>query len=270
MTIRIGLIGFGAIGRAVAEAVLRGAAGDTAITAALVRDLSRHREDASRYPWGFTDAADDFLALPMDLVVEVAGHEALRGYAERSLLSGRDYLTVSVGAFADDSLLTAVREAALSSGRRVLIPSGAIGGLDAVSAGAVGGLEEVTITTRKPPAAWKGTVAERTVDLDAVREPVCLYEGGAREAAALYPQNVNVQAALGLAGIGLDKTRSRIYADPTVRHNTHEILARGAFGEVRMTIGNIPSDESPKTGRITAMSVIKALRNLTAPVVVGL
>jgi aspartate dehydrogenase len=151
-----------------------------------------------------------------------------------------------------------------------MVPSGAIGGLDAISAGAVGGLDEVTIRTRKPPAAWKGTAAETQVDLDRVTEPVLLYSGTAREAAKLYPQNVNVQAALALAGVGMDATRSEVYADPGVRYNTHEIVARGAFGEIRVSIGNVPSEASPKTGRIVAMSMVKAIRNLTAPFVVGL
>ncbi|HEX2988255.1 MAG TPA: aspartate dehydrogenase, partial [Chloroflexota bacterium] len=266
----IGLIGFGAIGRTVARAVAAGAAGDTTIVAVLVRDPAKYEVESTGYPYSFYGDPDLFFDSGMDMVVEVAGHDALRRYAERALRSGMDYLTVSVGAFADDELLERVRSAATASGRRVLIPSGAIGGLDAISAGAIGKLDEVTITSRKPPVAWKGTVAEREVDLDAVTEPVCLYEGPARKAAALYPQNVNVQAALSLAGIGMDLTRSRVFADPSVIQNTHEILARGAFGEVRISISNIPSDESPKTGRITAMSVTKAIRNLTAPIVVGL
>jgi len=270
MTIRIGLIGLGAIGKAVARAAAEGRAGDSQVVAVLVRDEAKHRQASAGQPWLLTSDPERFFSVPADLVVEAAGHEGLRSYAIPSLLAGRDYLTVSVGAFADDDLLARVKEAAASSGRRVMVPSGAIGGLDAVSAGAVGGLESVTITTRKPPKAWKGTVAEGQLDLDSVTEPVCIYEGSAREAARLYPQNVNVQAALALAGIGMDRTSSRVFADPTVQLNTHEIVARGAFGEVRITIANVPSDESPKTGRITAMSVIKAIRNLTAPVVIGL
>ncbi len=270
MTIKIGLIGFGAIGRAVARAVVAGAAGDTAIVSVLVRNVAKYEGDEIGRSFAFYGDPDLFFGCQMDMVVEVAGHAALRSYAERSLRAGLDYLTVSVGAFADDDLLARVRDAAAVSGRRVLVPSGAIGGLDAVSAGAIGELEEVTITSRKPPRAWKGTVAEKEVDLDSVTEPVCLYEGPARKAAALYPQNVNVQAALSLAGIGMDRTRSRVFADPNVSQNTHEIYVRGAFGELRVSISNTPSDESPKTGRITAMSVTKAIRNLTAPIVVGL
>lgn len=270
MSIRIGLIGFGTIGRAIARAVNDGEAGDARVVAALVRRPERHREEARRYAWTLTGTPEEFFAREMDLVVEGAGHEAVRQYAVETLRRGMDFLTISTGAFADDALLEEVREAARLSGRRVMIPSGAIGGLDAIAAGAVGGLEEVTIVTRKPPRAWKGTAGEEQVDLEVVTEPVRLYSGTAREAAKLYPQNVNVQAALALAGVGMDMTRSEVWADPGVQHNTHEIAARGHFGEIRITISNIPSQESPKTGRITAMSMVKAIRNLTSPFVVGL
>ena len=269
MAIRIGLIGFGTIGRAVAQAVQEGTAGDTSIGAILVRNPQRYSSDAALYPWKFTEDPEEFFSREMDLVAEAAGHEAVRRYAVRCLESGRDLLTISAGAFADEALLSSVREAALTAGRRVLIPSGAIGGLDAIAAAALGGLVEVTITTRKPPLAWKGTVAEQQIDLESVVEPVCLYSGSAREAARLYPQNVNVQAALALAGIGMDRTQSGVYADPGARHNTHEITARGYFGEVRIVIGNIPSETSPKTGRLAALSMIRTIRNLTAPLVVG-
>lgn len=269
MPIRVGLIGFGTIGRAVARAVQEGTAGDTEIAAVLIRNPEKYSSDAPLNTWKFTGDPEEFFSSEMDLVVEVAGHEAVRLYAVRCLESGMDFLTISAGAFADEALLSGVREAAATARRRVLIPSGAIGGLDAIAAAAIGGLEEVAITTRKPPLAWKGTVAEQRLDLEGIVEPVCLYSGPAREAARLYPQNVNVQAALALAGIGMDRTRSRVYADPGVRHNTHEVTARGYFGEVRIAVGNIPSETSPKTGRLAALSIIKAIRDLTAPIVVG-
>lgn len=269
MSLSLGVIGFGAIGRSVCDAVRSGAAGDATVAAILVRDAAKYRAAAPEFAGLLWDEPDGFFAQRMDLVVESAGHEALRKYAVRSLSSGRDYLTVSVGALADDAVLSAVVEAARSSGRRVVVPSGAIAGLDAIAAAAVGGLDEVSITSRKPPQAWKGTAAEKMVDLDSVVEPMCVYEGAARDAAKLFPQNVNVQAALALAGIGMERTRSRVFADPTVQYNTHEIVARGSFGELRVSVSNIPSESNPKTGRITAMSVVKAIRNLTAPLVVG-
>ena len=152
------------------------------------RDLAKHRVEADRYPWKLTNDPAGFLAEEMDMVVEGAGHEAVRLYAVEALRRGRDFLTISTGAFADDSLLAEVQEAARTAGRRVLIPSGAIGGLDAIAAGAVGGLEEVTIVTRKPPRAWKGTVGEQQVELDSLTAPALLYSGPAGRRRACTPR----------------------------------------------------------------------------------
>ena len=264
--LQVGIIGLGAIGRPLAEAIAAGEAGPVAVSAALVRDPVRH----APLPGGTLITADraGFLAQPMSLVVEAGGHSAVRECGEAALASGRDLMVVSVGAFADEALLARLRAAASMAGRQILVPSGAIAGLDTISAAAVGGLAEVSITTRKPPAAWRGTPGEGAAL--AATEPVLLYEGPARAGVALFPQNVNVAAALALAGVGLDTTAMRIYADPTVSLNTHEVLARGAFGELRLLLQNVPSVENPKTGRIVAMSVLKAIRNRLAPLVVGL
>jgi aspartate dehydrogenase len=263
--LRLGLIGYGAIGRRVAEAVAVGLAGPVELRAVLVREPARY----GAVPGGAMLTADRaaFLAEPTELVVEAAGHDAVRQHGEAVLAAGRDLLVVSVGAFADDALLARLRAAATAAGRQILVPSGAIAGLDAISAAAVGGLDTVRITTRKPPAAWRGTVGE--AQALAAQEPVLLYEGPAREGVRRFPQNVNVAAALALAGVGLDATLMRVYADPTVQHNTHEVEARGAFGALHLVLQNVPS-ENPKTGRIVAMSVIKAVRNRVAPLVVGL
>jgi aspartate dehydrogenase len=201
-------------------------------------------------------------------VVELAGQDAVRQHGEAVLAAGKDLLLISIGALGDDELYERLSRAAEEHGSRLLLPSGAIGGLDAVSSAALGGLDEVTITTRKPPAALQ-TDTERDAWLSSNQtDPVLLYEGAAREAVRLFPANVNVAAALSLAGVGFDRTFIRIYADPSVSRNTHEVHARGWFGELRFTMMNIPT-ENPKTGRITALSVISTLRKLNAPLRVG-
>jgi aspartate dehydrogenase len=214
-----------------------------------------------------TGDAADFLATRLDLVVEVAGHDALKAYAEDILRQGHDLLLISVGALADPHFEERLHRAAHDYGQRVYLATGAIAGLDAIAAGAVGGLEAVTHTVRKPPAGL--LPPDEIAQAEASGEPRLLYEGPAREAALRFPENVNVAAAISLAGLGLDRTLVRIVADPTVLRNTHEIEARGEFGELRIVLQNIPT-ENPKTGRLTAMSMIKALRNLTAEVVVGI
>jgi aspartate dehydrogenase len=268
LPLRVGLIGFGAIGRRLAEAIVAGEAGRCELGAVLVRRPERIKaETVAQLGCMVTGDAADFLATRLDLVVEVAGHDALKAYAEDVLRQGKDLLLISVGALADPHFEKRLHRAAHDYGQRVYVATGAIAGLDAIAAAAVGGLESVTHSVRKPPA---GLLPPDEVEkAQASGEPRVLYEGPAREAAIRFPENVNVAAAISLAGLGLDKTTVRVVADPTVVRNTHEIEARGAFGELRIVLQNIPT-ENPKTGRLTAMSMIKALRSLTAEVVVGL
>jgi aspartate dehydrogenase len=265
--LRVGLIGFGAIGRRLAEAIAAGEAGHCELSAVLVRRPGRIADVADKLGCLVTGDAGDFLATSFDLVVEVAGHDALKAYAEDTLRQGKDLLLISIGALADPHFEKRLYRAAHDYGRRVYLATGAIAGLDAISAGAVGGLHAVTHSVRKPPAGL--LPPDEIAAAVASGEPRVLYEGPAREAALRFPENVNVAAAVSLAGLGLDKTTVRVVADPTVLRNTHEIEVRGEFGELRIVLQNIPT-ENPKTGRLTAMSMVKALRNLTAEVVVGL
>jgi aspartate dehydrogenase len=266
---RIGLIGFGTIGKAVTRAVNEGDAGDSRIVVVLVRDVNKiSNAEANQFQGKFTSDPDQFFSTDMEVVVEAAGHSAVRQYAERSLRSGRDVLAVSVGALEDDLLFSSIRRAAQESKRKLLVPSGALGALDAISAGAVGEIDNVTLLVRKPPAAWLGTPAE-SIALGAVDEPICIYEGMAHEAVRKFPQNVNVLAALSLAGIGFERTSVKMYVDPSVTQNTFELLSIGAFGELKMELRNNPYPENPKTGRLVVMSLIKAIRRLEDSIIVG-
>ncbi len=271
---RLGLIGLGTIGRRLARAIAEGQAGQTDLRAVLVRPSGLERA------WSFlaefaphallTANPEQFFEAPTDLIVEAAGQEAVRNWAARALASGRDLLVCATGAFTDDALYAELTSLAAEGGRRLIIPSGAIAGLDALASAALAGLDEVVITTRKPPLAWIGTAAERLVDLATVTlTPVLLFEGSAREAARLFPQNVNVAATLACAGIGLDRTLARIYADPTSTRNLHHIRVRGECGSFEFEICGQPSPDNPRTSALTAYSVIKTVRNLTSPVVFG-
>jgi aspartate dehydrogenase len=259
--LHIGFIGYGTAACQVESGLRSGAAGNACLTAALVRNArSDGPSDVS-----FTIDRDRFLSEPLDLVVELAGQEAVRQHAEAVLAAGKNLLVLSIGALADDDLNDRLKQAAQRGQSHLLLPSGAIGGLDALSSAAVGGLDEVTLTTRKPPDALQtGTDCDAALG-EATSEPVLLYEGPARDAVRLFPANVNVAAATSLAGLGFDRTHVRIFADPSVTRNTHEVRARGWFGELTFTIQNVPT-ENPKTGRITALSVLKIIRDLRAPV----
>lgn len=266
--LRVGLIGFGAIGREVATAIVEGRAGHAKLVSVLVRSPEKLERDlADRLGCHFSSDAANFLDTQLDLVVEAAGHEALRSYAEDVLRADKDLLLVAVGALADAGFWERVSRLAHERGRRVYIPSAGIAGLDAIGSAALAELEEVTHSIRKPPSGLLPPAEAAAVQ--ASGQPEVLFSGTAREAAPRFPENVNVAAAVSLAGLGLDRTLVRVVADPSVTRNTHEVIARGYFGEVRIIMQNIPTEANPKTGRIVALGVIKAIRNLTAPVVVG-
>ncbi|NOU97754.1 aspartate dehydrogenase [Paenibacillus sp. LMG 31456] len=266
---KVGIIGYGTIGEDVAQAILQGEAGTVQLDAILVRDKSK-LEDSNSTEYLITDSEDEFFNQQLDIVIECAGHEAVRKYGEKALQHGADLILVSVGAFADESLQKLLRDKAEESGRKIIVPSAAIGGLDRIAAGSVGPMEEVTLVTRKPPKAWYGTLIEQQVNLAELNEPYCAFEGVARDSARLFPESVNVSAALSLAGIGFDKTKVKVYVDPHISHNTHEIEARGKFGQIKLQIQNTPSARNPKTGYIVAMSVIKTLRDMSSSFVIGI
>ncbi|PTX64659.1 aspartate dehydrogenase [Melghirimyces profundicolus] len=263
--LNIGIIGYGAIGKDVAGYIHSGFAGQVNLKSILVRNRNRlgREEDKAL----FEDHPSRFFDSGLDLVIEAAGHEAVKRYAVDSLTRGIDFLSVSVGAFSDEELHRRAVEAAERFGSRLIFPSAAIGGLDRISAGNIGEIDQVTLSSKKPPQAWYGTPVEKQIDLKRVTKPVCVFEGSARESARLFPENANVSAALSLAGIGFDRTRVRIFVDPDMTRNVHEVYVSGQFGEFRVQLSNAPS-KNPKTGYIVAMSIIKALKDLSGPVMI--
>jgi aspartate dehydrogenase len=257
--LRVGFIGFGAIARGVVR-LLR-PDDDVDLVGALVADPGKRREQAA--PRILT-SVDELLEQRPEVVVEVAGHAALGCFGPPILRAGVDVMLVSVGALAEPSVERAIVEAACAGHSRAIVLSGAIGGLDAIASASVGGLTRVTHTTRKTARALLSTA--EVAELRAPRE---LFRGSAREGALRFPESINVAAAVSLAGIGLDRTEVCVIADPNVDRNMHEVVAQGEFGELRFEIGNIPSDDNPRTGRLVAMSVVHALRQRRAAVVVG-
>jgi len=178
---------------------------------------------------------------------------------------------MSTGALIDDELFREISRIAKERGRKVYVPSGAIVGLDNIKAAAVRPIKEVTLTTRKPPQSFEGAplIREKQIDLSSLEKPLLLFEGPAREAVKIFPKNVNVSASLSLAGIGPDRTKVRIIADPQAKSITHEIHVKGEFGEIRTQTFNKPFPANPKTSYIAALSAIATLRKICGSIIIG-
>jgi aspartate dehydrogenase len=267
MVQRVAIAGFGAIGKVVAAALDRGIAG-LALAAVSGRDMAR----AERVVAGF---ARKVPVLPLarlwedaDIVVECAPAALLRDIAEPALAAGRTLVVLSCGALLDNFDLV---DLAHRHKGRILVPTGALLGLDAVQAAAQGEIARVHMITRKPPNGLDGApyLVEHGISLAGLNVALRVFSGTAREAARGFPANVNVAAALALAGIGPDKTTIEIWADPGVTRNIHRIEVEADSARLTLQIENVPSAENPKTGRLTPLSVIALLRKLASPLAIG-
>ncbi len=262
----VGVIGLGAIGRQVCRALDAGIPG-----LALAGATARDRERAERFlktltsPPPFLDL--DALIAASDLVVEASTQAHLQEIAPKALGAGRDLVVLSCGGLLGRQDWV---DLAAKNRCRILVPSAAIAGLDGVKGARVGAITSVTMETRKPPAGLAGApwIVDKKIDLDAITGETLVFEGPATEACKAFPANVNVLAALSLAGIGPDKTRTRIYAVPGQTMNLHRVMVQGEFGRLSIEIQNVPS-ENPRTGKLSYLSTIALLRELAAPLRVG-
>lgn len=194
-----------------------------------------------------------------DMLVECAGHSAITQHVLPALERGIACIIASIGALSAPGMAHALETAAAAGHTQLQLVAGAIGGIDALSAAKIGGLEQVTYTGRKPPMAWAGTPAEQLTALSTLQEALCIFEGSAREAALRYPKNANVAATVALAGLGLDHTTVRLFADPAVTANVHHIQASGTFGQMELRLQGKPLAANPKTSALTVYSVVRAI-----------
>ncbi len=267
MVERVAIAGFGAIGRAVAAALDRGIDG-LQLAAVSARDAAR----AERGMAGFAHPVPVLplarLAGAADIVVECAPAAVLRDIAEPALAAGRTLIVLSCGALLDNPDLV---ELARREGGRILVPTGALLGLDAVQAAAEGVISRIHMITRKPPMGLEGApyLVEHGISLAGLDRALRVFTGTAREAARGFPANVNVAAALALAGIGPDRTTIEIWADPQIDRNIHRIEVEADAARFTLQIENVPSLENPKTGRLTPLSVIALLRKRSSPLAIG-
>lgn len=268
----LGLIGLGNIGETLLQFLCAPDAPEVARVTLLVRE-GRCDETPPvladfPVPVGIVEDTQDFIDAGPDFVVEVAGHSGVAAHVPACLEAGIDVVVVSVGALADTALAARLEEAARRGGARCILPAGAVGGIDIVSALSAAGGVELTYRGTKPPAAWGGTPAGEALDLETLSEATTFFTGTAREAARAFPKNANVAATLALAGPGLDATRVELVADPEAPGNLHSYEIASPVARVRVEVENLPSSGNVKTSVATIYSVLREIRNRLGPMVI--
>lgn len=258
---RLVLVGWGAIGAEVAR-LLADRKAPVDLVGVGLRNADRD------LPCPVITAPADLAALRPDLVVEAAGRAAVMPWGEAALAAGADFAPASTSAFADDTALDRLLALARAHGRQVLIPPGALGGMDALAAAARLPLASVIHEVTKPARAWAGTEAETLCDLADLTAPQVFFQGPAREAARRFPQNANVALTTALAGMGPDATTIRLIADPTATANRHRVIATGDFGRMEITLDNAPLASNPKSSALTALSLVRLIENRANPLVI--
>jgi len=262
---RIGIIGGGAIARLVLEHIRDGALGAVQVVALAGRSAqSRGKALAGAFGVPFVVGLEALAAAKPEAVVEAASHEAVREFGEGLLGRGIAFVALSGGALCDDALRDRLERAAARHRSLLYVPSGGIGGLDALKAACLAGADEVGIAVTKPPVAWKGIpyVEQLGVDLDGMQAATVLFEGSAREGVPHFPANVNIAAVLSMAGIGFDRTRLKVVADPALKFNTHFIVIRGRTGRIDIKFESVAMPENPKTSMLACFSALAAIREL--------
>jgi aspartate dehydrogenase len=264
--LKVGLAGLGAVGLEVARRIEAGIPGLT-LAAVAVRDAAKAKSNLPQIGDRIPVIPAEALAQSCDLVIECLPPELFRMIAESVIERGKLFMPLSVGQLLENWDFVA---RAKETGARILVPTGALIGLDAVRAAGEGTIHSVTMVTRKPPAGLEGApyLVERGISLKGINTARKVFDGTARDGARGFPANVNVAAALSLAGIGPDKTKLEIWADPGIDRNTHHIEVDSDVARFSMTIAGIPS-ANPRTGRIVPLSTVAALRALVTELKVG-
>jgi aspartate dehydrogenase len=263
---RVAVAGLGAVGFKVATALDRGIPGlQLVAVSAADEERATARMAGFRHPPEVVPVGR--LAATAEIVVECLPPSLFPDVAGPVLARGGTLVAASVGALISHEDLVTEAERA---GGRIIVPSGAVVGLDGLRACAEAGLDEVRLVTRKPPTSFGSEVFhDGIVATGSTHEPLLLFSGSARDAIRLFPINVNVAAAVSLAGVGADRTVVEVWADPTVSRNHHRLEVRGAASEFAASVVNLPDPDNPKSSAITGYSIVAALRRLTSPLVVG-
>jgi aspartate dehydrogenase len=207
----------------------------------------------------------------VDFVIESASQSAVRFIVPQALEAGRDVMVLSVGALADEELRNKIFRLAKQNHCKLYFPSGAVVGIDGINSASAAEISSVTLTTRKPPSGFAGApyVVSVGIDLEKIKKETVLFEGPASDAVKAFPANVNVAATISLGGIGFERTKVKVVADPALSRNVHEITVEGEFGKFFTRVENLPSPENPKTSYLAALSAISTLKKILDPVKIG-
>ncbi len=261
---RLVIVGWGAIGRTVGRLL----AEPTVTTVGVgVRDPDAARDEV---PAGAMVIADPgaLASLQPDVVAEAAGRSSVEPWGRAALECGADFIVSSMSAFADPDVLESLSNIARANGAQIHIQPGALGGVDALSGARRMGIDTVEHRMVKPPKAWLGTPAEDLCDLSSLTEAHTFYSAPAATTAEAFPKNANVAMTTALAGIGPERTRITLIADPNATTNRHEISAHGPFGSLDVAIANNPLPDNPKTSAMAALNLVRAIENRTAAIAI--
>ncbi len=265
--LKVGIVGCGTIGRELAQAIDREIK-EAQLVALADIDGEKARELANSLKEKPEILSLDELVKRSDLIIEAAAKDVVPSLAKKVINQGKDIMIMSVGGLlGNENIFTLAKE----KDCKIYLPSGALAGLDGVKSASIGRIDSVTLTTHKPPEGLKGApyIIKNKIDLDAITEETIIFEGSANEAVGGFPKNVNVSAALSLAGIGAEKTRVRIIVDPGTKRNIHEIEVKGEFGKLVSRTENLPSPKNPKTSYLACLSAIATLKGIVSSLKVG-
>jgi len=249
----LGIIGCGAIGTDVAKA----ADNMKEIERIYLFDINKTSSDrlCKLLKKAEVKELEEFLD-DVDVVFEAASQQAVVQYGVKVLEFGKDLVIMSIGSLFDDVLRKKLENMARKHRCKIYLPSGAVCGIDGIFAASMEKLDNVTLVTTKPPTSLGAKVDKRTV----------VFEGNAREAVKTFPKNINVAACLSFAGLGFDKTKVEIVADPVETRISHKILAHGRFGRLRAEVENMPNPNNPQSSYMASLSAIAVLRKIIDPI----
>ena len=265
--LNVAICGVGAIGLKVAKCLDAGVIHGMVLSAVAARDHDKLKRNLNGFRRQPLILPVEQLGQEADVVIECAPKSVFLAVADSAINNGCTFMPLSVGALLDNMDLI---DKARANNAVIFVPTGALLGLDAVKAVSEDEVNSITLVTRKPPVGLTGAphLVENNINVENLTDALQVFSGTAKAAARAFPANVNVAAALALAGIGPDRTTVEVWADPAVSKNMHTIKVDAAASSFTMSIENVPS-ETPATGKITALSVIASLRRLTAPLIVG-